>query len=221
MKKQISRSRNISSIKNLHRQIKNQIEKRLEEFRELQHGKDTRAIFKEFAFCLLTPQSKAEKAWKAVTSLEKNGLLFSGNTGVISNHLKDVRYRNKKAVWIVEARKAFFGDDKAGVKRIIEKSTDPFALRRWLVENFKGMGYKEASHFIRNVGITEEVAILDRHILRSLVQIGVINQIPAHLTKKQYLTIEAKMKKLSHQIKIPMSHLDFLFWYRQTGRVFK
>ncbi|GAJ17855.1 unnamed protein product, partial [marine sediment metagenome] len=37
-------------------------------------------------------------------------------------------------------------------KSIINSNIDEIKLREWVVKNFKGLGYKEASHFLRNIG---------------------------------------------------------------------
>jgi N-glycosylase/DNA lyase len=83
------------------------------------------------------------------------------------------------------------------------------------------LGYKEASHFLRNIGFGENLAILDRHILKNLVLLGVIESIPKGIIKNKYLEIEEKMAKLSKKIDVPMSHLDIVLWYKETGEIFK
>ena len=98
----------------------------------------------------------------------------------------------------------------------LEKET----LRRYLFDEVKGLGFKEASHFMRNIGY-RDLAILDRHILRMLVQCKVIEKLPEHLDKKTYFAIEEKFKVYSQQIKIPMDVLDLYFWSLATGKVFK
>jgi len=80
---------------------------------------------------------------------------------------------------------------------------------------------KEATHFLRNIGLGKDLAILDRHILKNLNYYGVINELPKTLTKKKYLEIEDKMKKFSEEIKIPIDELDLLFWSEETGKIFK
>ena len=85
----------------------------------------------------------------------------------------------------------------------------------------KGIGYKEAGHFLRNIGFNQDLAILDRHILRNLKKLDVIDSFPESLTKRQYLTIEVKMMEFSEAIRIPMSHLDFVLWYKETGEILK
>jgi len=94
-------------------------------------------------------------------------------------------------------------------------------IRGWMVENIKGMGYKEASHFLRNIGFGKDIAILDRHILKNLKDLGVISEIPDTLTEKKYFEIEGKMRDFSERAGIPLEALDLLFWSMQTGHIFK
>src|SRR5207245_8191940 len=96
-----------------------------------------------------------------------------------------------------------------------------FELREWMVENVKGLGYKEASHFLRNVGLGEEFAILDRHILRNVKRMEVIPEVPVSITKKRYLEIEEKLRRFSREIRIPLADLDLLFWSRETDWILK
>ncbi len=194
-------------ILQIHQKIKDEIEKRLEEFKE---GN----IIEELIFCLLTPQSKAEKCWNAVLKLKNSGLLIKGKEEEILKKLNGIRFKYKKARYIVEARKKL---------PILEKilNSPPHEAREWLVKNIKGMGYKEASHFLRNIGKGEDFAILDRHILRNLKKFGIIDEIPKSLNRRKYTEIEKKMKEFSEKIGIPLSHLDLLLWYKETGKVFK
>jgi N-glycosylase/DNA lyase len=89
------------------------------------------------------------------------------------------------------------------------------------VKNIPGLGYKEASHFLRNIGLGCDLAILDRHIMRCLLECGVILEIPASLNRKRYLELEQKMKDFSAMLDIPLSHLDLVFWYSEKGEIFK
>ena len=51
------------------------------------------------------------------------------------------------------------------------------ALRNFIAENVKGYGLKEASHFLRNIGKSDnQIAILDRHILRNLKALDIIEE---------------------------------------------
>ena len=97
---------------------------------------------------------------------------------------------------------------------------DSNKLREFLVQNVKGFGLKESSHYLRNIGY-RDLAILDRHILKNLHKYNVINEIPSNLTPKTYLEIEDKFKEFSSKLNIPLDELDLLFWSMETGEVFK
>src|SRR5438093_10443584 len=135
--------------------------------------------------------------------------------------MKRVRFSDSQAKYIVEARDMFSNDGKLQLKSRISSFYNPFELREWLVENVKGIGYKEASHFLRNIGLGEGFAILDRHILRNLDRLGVIPEIPPTTTKKRYLEIQEKLRRLATEESIPLADLDLLFWSKETGWIFK
>jgi N-glycosylase/DNA lyase len=94
-------------------------------------------------------------------------------------------------------------------------------LREWLVKNVKGLGYKEATHFLRNVGRSNGLAILDRHILRNLKRYGAIRAIPKTLSKKEYFRIERRFREFADAVGIPIDELDLLFWSMETGEIRK
>lgn len=195
-----------------YRARKKDIENRLADFRNV--PKTAEALFPELVFCLLTPQSKAVECDKAVKRLAANSLLFSGTEKRVNPHVRPIRFHNQKTRSIVEARKHM-----VQLPHIV--SLDPEEAREWLVSNVRGLGYKEASHFLRNVGRGEELAILDRHILKNLVKHSAIKEIPKTLTKKRYMETEQKMKEFSRRVNVPVAHLDLLFWSEEAGRIFK
>ncbi len=210
----------VEELQVLYRERRGAIQKRLQEFKEVMQWRDE-DVFAELCFCLLTPQSSAKTCWDAVTKLKQQTLLLKGTPVELEPLLKQVRFGEGKARYIVEARNTF---SKAGTLELKPRLTsfyNPFELREWLVENVKGLGYKEASHFLRNIGLGEEFAILDRHILRNLNRLGVITEIPATITKKRYLEMEEKLRRFAEKIGIPMADLDLLFWSRETGWIFK
>ncbi len=199
---------------------KTEIKKRLDEFRKIKDMEDE-IIFAELAFCLCTPQSKATTCWNAVQALVKNNLLYSGEKEQIKPFLNAVRFNENKSNYIIEARRMFSDGNKLNVKKFVGSSENPHKLREWLAENVNGMGMKEASHFLRNIGIGNGLAILDVHILKNLKRYGVIEDLPKNLNKKKYLEIENRMKKFAEDTGIPIDELDLLLWSEETGFVFK
>lgn len=203
-----------------HQIKKDEIKSRLQEFKEVLNKTDER-IFAELAFCLCTPQSRATTCWKVVALLLKNGLLFTGNEEEIRPFFNVIRFCDNKVRYIVNARRFFTNTNGLKIKEKIRSFDDVHKLRIWLTENILGIGMKEASHFLRNIGLGADFAILDRHILKNLKNYGVIDQIPKSISKKAYVEIEDKMRKFSKFIEIPMDELDLLFWSEQTGIIFK
>ena len=210
----------IPPLQALYQERKEAIQKRLAEFREVMQWKDEE-VFGELCFCLLTPQSSAKVCWEAVTALKQKSLLLNGQPAELEPYLRSVRFSDSKAKYIVEARNMFSNDGKIQLKSRISSFYNPFELREWLVDNVKGLGYKEASHFLRNIGLGEGFAILDRHILRNLNNLRIITEIPVTITKKRYLEIEEKLRRFATEIGIPMADLDLLFWSKETGWIFK
>lgn len=205
----------------VYEEIKHSIEARFRVFQRLWEKGSELEIFEELIFCLLTPQTKARQSEKALTILKQNNLLLKGSATEIAKHLNIVRFRNKKAQYIVQARNKLFKNGKPIIKKILKMQITPHAMREFLVKEIKGLGWKEASHFLRNVGIGKNFAILDRHILKNLAIVGCIEHIPTSLAREQYFAIEENMRKFAKALHIPFEHLDFVFWYKETRDIFK
>ena len=169
--------------------------------------------FYEACFCILTPQSSAKLCWNAVLELKKDN--FKEVNLNPKSYLSKVRFYNNKSKYLLELKEKWHLIEKAlnEIKEVKE-------LREFLVKNVKGYNYKESSHYLRNIGY-RNLAILDRHILKNLYKLNVINEIPKSLTEKKYFEIENKFKEFSNKINIPLDELDLLFWSLETGEVFK
>ncbi len=208
----------VEGLLELYAPVKAQIENRLEEFRRIWAEGSDEDLFRELVFCLLTPQSRAKTCWAAVERLDRKSMIGNGCAEDIQKELVGVRFNERKAEYICLARKMF---SSQSLRATLAGFSSAFAAREWLVQNVKGLGYKEASHFLRNIGLGEELAILDRHILKNLMLLGVIEEKPTSLSKKTYLDIEKRMTAFSKRVGIPMGHLDLLLWYKEAGEVFK
>lgn len=201
------------TLRELHDKKKERIRKKLAEFASV----PSTEYFYELVYCLLTPQSSAFHADKAVRLLRSFDLEKSDINPEPLLHQPDfyIRFHKTKSKHLL-AMKARY-DEILG--RLI--SPVPSAEQReWLVNNVSGLGWKEASHFLRNIG-HRELAILDRHILRNLVRSGALVELPPSLNPKRYREIEATFKEFSRSIDIAMDELDLLFWSMETGRIFK
>ena len=197
-------------LQKIYQQKKELIHQRLQTFSLVTREED---IFYELCFCLLTPQTKGKQCWERVEILKKNN--FKEKTLDPHSFIKDLRFHNNKNTYLLAAKQQF-----SLVLEQLKTISDATLLRTWLVEHIKGYGYKEASHFLRNIGY-RNLAILDRHILRNLRRYNIIKKLPKTLTKKQYLAIEQQFLAFAEHVQIPIDELDLLFWSQETGEIFK
>ena len=211
----------VENIIGLYRSIKEIITRRVEEFQKIKDAAESECLFAELVFCLFTPQSRAVSCWAAVERLMARHLLLEGAKRDIVREMAGVRFHHTKADNLILARRLFVVNGHILLKTILDSFTTPYDARDWLVANVRGMGFKEASHFLRNTGYGLDLAILDRHILRTLCGCGSIEALPVSLNRNTYLEIEHCMQGLAEEIHIPVSHLDLVLWYRQTGDIFK
>jgi N-glycosylase/DNA lyase len=168
--------------------------------------------FIELCFCILVANSSMEKTFKIWKAIGNDFLKLSKEQ--LSKRLKELGYRfyNKRAEYIVEAR------NKVDLLEEILKSNNEIEIRERLVGNFKGIGWKEASHFLRNLGY-KNFAIIDRHVLKTLKEFGVIEKIPKYLNKKTYLEMENKLRELANKLKISLAEIDFYLFYLSSGKL--
>lgn len=157
-------------------------------------------LLTELMFCILTSQTRAENCRAAVRKMD----VFKDNQKKIRNCLEGIRFANRKAEYLAEARKKL-----PKIKRNFKLSA--VEQRDWLVKNVKGMGMKLASHYLRNVGIFG-LAILDVHVQRFMRDNFMFVGEVGSLTGKQYLENEKLYFELSKEIKIPPEELDIAIW---------
>lgn len=192
----------INTLKN-NKVLRTKISLKLREFKNCQDW------FSELCYCIMTANSKAESAMQ----LQKQINFRNISQEQLRLALKGkVRFHGNKASYILQAR--HYQD----IKTIIN-GKDTLSARQWLIENIKGLGMKEASHFLRNVGYTN-VAILDRHILSVLKEYGLVKINPP-LTHRNYLYIEEKLREIAKLSNLNLAELDLYLWFLKTNKVLK
>ena len=191
------------------------IEERMASFTQVRDDSDER-LFLELCFCLLTANFQSEKSMIIHDAIGRGFVTHSERA--LAKRLRSLGYRfpNVRARFIVEARahipflrSIVYGDE-----------LDDSERRAWLATNVKGLGLKEASHYLRNVGIPA-FPIIDRHIIAILAEHDLVSDPDVPITKKRYALIEAVMDALARGTGLDHGRLDFYVWYLKTGRVLK
>jgi len=200
----------IKKVKELkkNKELMSEVNRKLSSFSSLPSNQH----FSELCFCMLTANASAESGIKCQKSIGSGFRTLTEKE--LAQELKKLKYRfpNKRAHYISLAQ------EKYNVLSEI-KNMKSFEARKHLITNFKGIGMKEASHFLRNIG-RKDVAIIDRHILRSLENSKIIKPVKT-LNQKEYLKIEDELKKLAHDTLTNLAELDLILWFMQTGKVLK
>jgi N-glycosylase/DNA lyase len=194
-------------------QVKTLVDARMKEFKRTGEKADDE-IFKELCFCILCANFNAERGIKIQEEISNGFLILSEYK--LARELRETGYRypNTRARYIVEARKF-----KNSLKRIMNSFDNEIDLRDWLAKNVTGLGLKESSHFLRNVGYTD-CAIIDFHILDILTRWGLIER-PKTLTKQKYVEIEDVLRRIGARSSLSLGELDLYLWYMETGKVLK
>lgn len=197
------------------------IESRLREFKAV-YEKGDRAIFEELCYCILTAGSSAKMGMRTIEALRD--ILHSGSEKELQQRAQahHVRFWRIRPAYIVQTREYLNGQCGMKLRRLIDSFDCPQKRRDFFARNksVKGLGYKETSHFLRNIGFAG-YAILDKHILNSLREMRVLGRQMRSTTPGGYLAVEKKLKEFSEEIGIDMDHLDLLLWSRKTGEILK
>ena len=197
------------------------IERRLAEFRDVRERGD-RAIFEELCFCIITAGSSARMGLHTIDVLRD--LLLTGTERELQRRAKAhrVRFSRVRPAYIYYTREYLKNVCGLRLGVLLESLSDPGDRRDFFARNrsIKGLGYKEASHFLRNIGYSG-YAILDKHIVNSLRELGVIDDRLKPTTRSGYLSIEEQFKRFAGDIGIDMDHMDLLLWSRKTGEILK
>jgi N-glycosylase/DNA lyase len=198
-----------------------EIRLRLAEFFDIwQHETDER-LWEEMVFCFFTGGCSARMGLRSIEAVRP--LLQTGTHEELMNALVGRhRYPRARAGYIVASRDFLQEHCQMRLRHKLESFSDHLERRDWLVKEkgIKGLGYKEASHFLRNIGL-KGYAILDKHILRSLAELNIIDDPTPPNTRSKYLGVENKLKELSAQLQIDFDEMDLVLWSLKTGEILK
>ncbi|TXT58824.1 MAG: putative N-glycosylase/DNA lyase [Promethearchaeota archaeon] len=203
-----------NAIKGLQKsKIQSTIQSRLREFSEIRE-KEIDEIFIELCFCIMTANCGAEKCIEVHEQIQEDFLTISQKELAKTFKRLGYRFPNIRSEYVVEARKK-----KAELEEQLNDSQSEKNLRKWIVNNVKGLGWKESSHFLRNIGF-KNLAIIDRHIIDILVSNNLVEEYKT-ITRKRYLEMEEILENLGKELDLNLAELDLYLWYLETGKILK
>jgi len=206
-----------------HRARRKEIKTKLSGFDEVwRNGTDAR-LWEELAFCIFTAGASARMGLNSIEAVRS--LLLDGEPEAMTRALKNAgahRFPVARPRYIVTTRAYFRANFDMKLRKRLRSFSDPLERRDWLAQEkqIKGLGYKEASHFLRNIGVRGH-AILDKHVLNCLAEVGVVDAPTPPTNRKRYLELEQQFLRFSRDIKVNCDELDLVLWSMKTGEILK
>ncbi len=211
----------VRELKRIYVAKRREIRDRLAEFARVRRTGSSETFFEELTFCIFTAGASAQMGLRSVDSVRP--VLMSGTAVDIQRALVGRhRFPNNRGAYVYETREYLRGHCGLQLQEALRSLKLADERRDFLAadRSVRGIGYKEASHFLRNIGY-RGYAILDKHVLTRLAEFEVIESPKPPSTKKGYLAIEEKVKLFSDSIGIDFDELDLLLWYTKTGEILK
>jgi N-glycosylase/DNA lyase len=211
----------LESVRAAHRERRGAIRARLAEFDELRRTASDERLWEELVYCIFTAGASARMGLRSVERVRP--LLAAGTHDELAGALTGShRYPRSRSGYIVVTREHLGESCGMRLRERLESFTDPAERRDWLARErrIKGLGYKESSHYLRNVGY-RGYAILDKHILRCLAELGVVESPDPPATRSRYLAAEGKLREFARRARIDFDELDLVLWSMKTGEILK
>ena len=196
-----------------------EIRNRLLEFKEAFQKADDLQIFHELSFCILSSGVGPKIAGQCMRAIGEK--LADGEEDELLGRIETIhKYAENASRYIVFTREYLKEEHGFLLKSLVSSFEDRVERRDFFAKNpgIKGLGYMQASHFLRNLGFSG-YAILDRNNLASLSELGIIGETKYPLTKKRYLETESLMTEAAHELGISLDEFDLLLWSRKRKYV--
>lgn len=201
-----------------------EIRGKLKQFRSvIKHADDLR-LFEELAFCIFTAGASAKMGLKSINAV-RPVILSAKTEKQFSRLLKKHgahRFPNERARYLLHTRNYIRDEHGMEMRKLIMSFKSADERRDFFATNkdIKGIGFKEASHFLRNIGFSG-YAILDKHIMNCLFEIKVVGNPKPPVNGKRYVEIEKKLRRYAKRNGFDIDEIDLLLWSEKTGVVLK
>lgn len=191
-------------------------------------------------FCILSSNVTYELAMSAFSHLANEGLL-NVNWIITDKHSKEeiyselskpqflplkkdgsyrkYRFPNCRADNIVSTTYNM-NELKISLKKTLASHRDETELRNYIRNNVYGFGLKQTTHYLRNIGYSQNLAIIDTHIIKFLNTVLFPKyRFETNLTNNKYLEYEQIFRNICENLNVKISLFDVAVWkfMRETG----
>ena len=213
----------VEDIRAAHKARRKQIRARLDQFQAIWREGSDEQLWEELVFCIFTAGASARMGFRAVEAIRP--LLMEGRREDMTLALRTAgahRFPIERPGYIVVTRNYLREHCDMALREKLRSFADPLERRDWLAreKGIKGLGYKESSHFLRNIGLLGH-AILDKHVMSCLLDLKVVDTSKPPATRARYLETESRLRSFAGEIRIDFDELDLVLWSMKTGEVLK
>ncbi len=213
----------VADIRATHKARRKEIRARLDQFREVWRKGSDELLWEELVFCIFTAGASARMGFRAVDAVRP--FLLNGKREDMTLALRTAgahRFPVERPGYIVVTRNYLREHCGMALRHKLSSFADPVDRRDWLAreKQIKGLGYKESSHFLRNIGLLGH-AILDKHVMNCLHDLRVVETAKPPSTRARYLETEDRLRSFAREIRIDFDELDLVLWSMKTGEVLK
>ena len=206
-----------------HAARRREIRVRLRQFQHVWQTASDARLWEEMVYCIFTAGASAKMGLRSVEAVRS--LLATGRQQAMTRALVAAgahRFPNARPAYVVITRNYLQSSFSMRLRERLNSFSDPFDRRDWLATEprIKGLGYKEASHYLRNIGF-KGYSILDKHIVRCLAELGVIDSPKPPANRNRYLETESRMRQFAGDVGIDFDELDLVLWSIKTGEILK
>ncbi len=194
---------------------KEEIGKRLSEFKETFQKADDLQVFHELSFCILSSGVGPKIADRCMRAMGEK--LADGEEDELLSRIEAIhKYAENASRYIVFTREYLKKEHGFLLKSLVSSFEDRVERRDFFAKNpgIKGLGYMQASHFLRNLGFSG-YAILDRNNLVSLSELGITGETKYPLSKRRYIETENLMADAARELGMSLDEFDLLLWSRK------
>ncbi|KAB2881554.1 hypothetical protein F9K33_00410 [bacterium] len=191
-------------------------------------------LLSELVLCILSSQEKYEAASAAMISLNKKNILRIPNNEVDFFEIKSqliaamgepiyfnyenkrysrrLRFFVKKGEHILKTLENIYLNNLT-IKKILSCAEDTRDARKKIIDCCCGLGPKQASMFLRNIGYYSEFAVLDKHVFNFMKITGLTyNSLTSVATLSKYEELENKLRSYATTYNVALLHLDLAIW---------
>lgn len=201
---------------------------------EIQIIKNENKLLHELVLCILSSQEKYEVALAIMKVFKKNNILripldnieFKKNKNQIRHTLNNpvnflfnnkdyfrrLRFFHKKGNYIIDTLENIYLNNLT-INKILKQNNCSFETRKNIIKYSHGLGPKQASMFLRNIGFYSEFAVLDKHVIDYMRIMGLtcIKE-NSFSSLTSYEKIENIFIKYAESINVNLLHLDLAIW---------